>query len=632
MSDYTGEVVIPESVAYNGKTYSVTSIGNYAFADCSSLTSITIPSSVTSIGFEAFLGCSGLTSITIPNSVTSIRHFAFWGCSGLTSVTIGNGVTSIGDGAFYNCSSLTSVHITDVLSWCNIAFSTYDSNPLANANHLYMNGEEINDLVIPSTVISIGDYAFYGCSGLTSVTIPNSVTSIGSYAFSKCGSLTSVTIPNSVTSIGNYAFSYCRSLTSVTIPNSVTSIGESAFADCYVKNDSFINNSALTSSNNWGATLFDKQTNEGLLIADKIVVGCRLWATSITIPNSVTSIGSYAFSGCKGLTSITIPNSITSIGDGAFWGCTSMTSVHITDIAAWCKIAFESSEDCYSNPLYVAHHLYINGEEIKDLVIPNSVTSIGDNAFYGCSSLTSITIPNSVTSIGDGAFRECSGLTSITIPNSVTSIGEWAFYGCTSLTSVTIPNSVTSIGDIAFDNCSSLTDVYCFAENVPKASSNTFDSSLIASATLHVPAGSLEAYSTTDPWSSFGTLVPLIYTLTYIVDGEVYKTYEVAYNEPITSEPVPTKEGYTFSGWSYIPGTMPATDVVIMGTFSINSYALTYVVDGEEYKTSTVVYGSEITPEAEPTKEGYTFSGWSEIPENMPAGDVVVYIRNSHYA
>ena len=146
MSDYTGEVVIPESVAYNGKTYSVTSIGNYAFADCSSLTSITIPSSVTSIGFEAFLGCSGLTSITIPNSVTSIRHFAFWGCSGLTSVTIPNSVTSIGDGAFYNCSSLTSVHITDVLSWCNIAFSTYDSNPLANSNHLYMNGEEINDL------------------------------------------------------------------------------------------------------------------------------------------------------------------------------------------------------------------------------------------------------------------------------------------------------------------------------------------------------------------------------------------------------------------------------------------------------------------------------------------------------
>ena len=679
MSDYTGEVVIPESVAYNGKTYSVTSIGNYAFADCSSLTSITIPSSVTSIGFEAFLGCSGLTSITIPNSVTSIRHFAFWGCSGLTSVTIGNGVTSIGDGAFYNCSSLTSVHITDVLSWCNIAFSTYDSNPLANANHLYMNGEEINDLVIPSTVISIGDYAFYGCSGLTSVTIPNSVTSIGSYAFSKCGSLTSVTIPNSVTSIGNYAFSYCRSLTSVTIPNSVTSIGESAFADCYVKNDSFINNSALTSSNNWGATLFDKQTNEGLLIADKIVVGCRLWATSITIPNSVTSIGSYAFSGCKGLTSITIPNSITSIGDGAFWGCTSMTSVHITDIAAWCKIAFESSEDCYSNPLYVAHHLYMNGEEIKDLVIPSTVTSIGGYAFYGCKGLTSVTIPNSVTSIGGAAFEDCTSLTSITIPNSVTSIKWETFSGCCNLTSITIPSSVTSIGEGAFFNCSGLTsvtipnsvtsikretfsgccnltsitipnsvtsigsgafyyssgltDVYCYAEIVPNTDSDAFSNSNIESATLHVPAGSLEAYRTTDPWSSFGTLVPLIYTLTYIVDGEVYKTYEVAYNEPITSEPVPTKEGYTFSGWSYIPGTMPATDVVIMGTFSINSYALTYVVDGEEYKTSTVVYGSEITPEAEPTKEGYTFSGWSEIPENMPAGDVVVtgsFIPNSY--
>ena len=194
-NEYSGEVVIPESVTYSGKTYSVTSIGDDAFYDCSGLTSVTIPSSVTSIGNYAFQWCSGLTSVTIPNSVTSIGKFAFDRCSGLTSVTIPNSVTSIGNGAFSDCSGLTSV-------------------------------------TIPNSVTSIGDYAFMFCTGLTSVTIPNSVTSIGERAFNGCRSLTSVTIPNSVTSIGDFAFMGCTGLTSVTIGNSVTRIGEYAFYNC----------------------------------------------------------------------------------------------------------------------------------------------------------------------------------------------------------------------------------------------------------------------------------------------------------------------------------------------------------------------------------------------------------------
>ena len=383
------------------------------------------------------------------------------------------------------------------------------------------------------------------------------------------------------------------------------SIGESAFKRC---------SGLISIKVETGNNTYDSRNNCNAIIetaTNALITGCQ----STVIPNSVTSIGGSAFEGCSGLTSVTIPNSVTSIGRYAFYGCSGLTSVTIPNSVT-----------------SIGSYAFYGCSGLTSVTIPNSVTAIGDLAFCGCSGLTSVTIPNSVTSIDIFAFAGCSGLTSVTIPNSVTSIGYYAFSGCKGLTSVTIPNSVTSI-DGAFSGCSSLTDVYCFAENVPKASSDTFDSSLIASATLHVPAGSLEAYRTTDPWSSFGTFVPLIYNLTYIVDGEVYKTSEVAYNEQITPEPVPTKEGYTFSGWSYIPGVMPATDVVVMGTFSINSYALTYMVDGEEYKTSTVVYGSEITPEAEPTKEGYTFSGWSEIPENMPAGDVVVtgsFIPNSY--
>ena len=307
-----------------------------------------------------------------------------------------------------------------------------------------------------------------------------SVTSIGERAFSGCSALTSVTIPNSVTSIGSYAFDGCTGLTSVAIPNSVTSIGNQAFHFC-----------------------------TGL--------------TSVTIPNSVTTIREYAFSGCSGLTSLTIPNSVTSIGRYAFEGCRGLTSVHITDLSSWCKISFGGES---SNPLYLAHHLYLNGEEIKDLVIPNSVTSIGDYAFWECSGLTSVTIPNSVTSIGEGTFAYCKGLTSVTIPNSVTSIGYGAFQNCTGLTSIIIPNSVTSIGGQAFMGCSSLASVtipnsvtaigdkaFSSCKNIETINSkifklfeikeNVFASETYINAILKVPVGMAYKYQNTAAWNKF---------------------------------------------------------------------------------------------------------------------------------
>ena len=356
-------------------------------------------------------------------------------------------------------------------------------------------------------------------------------------------------------------------------------------------------------------------------------------------------IKEYAFHHCEGLTSITILESMTSIGNFAFDNCINLTAVHITDLAAWCNISFSSEK---SNPLYYAHLLYLDGKEINDLVIPDGLTSIARYAFFSCSSLTSITIPNSVTNIGYEAFSGCAGLTSITIPNSVTIIDYSAFSGCTGLTSVTIPNSVTSIGESAFNNCTlltsvtigngmtsidnyafynceNLTKVTCYAEEVPVTATNAFDNSNIASATLYVPTGSVEAYKAAQPWSIFGNIQPKTkFDLTYIVDDEVYKTYEVEQNTPITPEPAPTKEGYTFSGWSEIPETMPAHDVTVTGYFIPNNYSLTYFVDGQVYKTYTVAYGSAITPEPAPTKEGYTFSGWTYIPPTMPASDVVV--------
>lgn len=307
--------------------------------------------------------------------------------------------------------------------------------------------------------------------------------------------------------------------------------------------------------------------------------------TSITIPNSVTSIGDNTFNGCSGLTSVTVGDSVESIGDYAFDGCSSMTSVNI----------------------------------------PNSVISIGKFAFISCDGLTDVNIPNSVTSIGSDAFEWCSGLTSLTIGSSVESIELQTFQGCVSLRSLTIGSSVASICKYAFTYCEKLEDVYCYAENVPSTDADAFKDSHIERVTLHVPESSVEAYKTTSPWRNFKEIIAIPnYMLTYMLDGEVYKTYKYEENREIPVEPEPTKEGYIFSGWSEIPETMPDHDVEVTGTFTVIKYNLTYIVDGEEYKTVEIEYGAEITPEAGPEKEGYTFTGWNEIPETMPAHDVTV--------
>ena len=395
-------------------------------------------------------------------------------------------VTSIGDNAFNGCTGLTSVKI-------------------------------------PNSVTSIGDNAFYRCTGLKSLTIGNLVESIGYAAFAGCEGLTSLTIPNSVTSIGLCAFDGCKGLKSVEIPNSVTSIGNSAFSGCTDLNSLTIGNSVES-------------------IGGHAFYNCHS-VTSLTIPNSVTSIGEYAFSGCTGLTSLTIPNSVTSIGEYAFSGCTCLTTIN------W------NAVNVISYPYYSNNHPFNNctnlstvvfGEDVEtipssafvictsltSLTIGNSVTSIGDNAFSGCTGLTSVEIPNSVTSIGVAAFANCEDLTSLTIgnsvksigrfaffcchsvtsltiPNSVTSIGNDAFNGCTGLTSLTIPNSVTSIGNNAFSGCTGLTKITSFANSFQTIGNNIFDK-VNKSIPVYVPCSSISDYQTASGWNEFTNYQPII--------------------------------------------------------------------------------------------------------------------------
>ena len=428
--EYSGNVVIPETVVCNDETYSVTSIGDHAFY-C----------------------CYGLASVEIPNSVTNIERSAFCYCGGLTSVVIGNSVTSIGDDAFFDCNALTSV-------------------------------------VIPCSVTSFGRQAFYSCDNLVSIEIPNSVTSIGENAFHDtawynnlpdgvvyAGKLlykykgtmpinTSITIEEGTIAICSSAFSGYRGLASVVIPNSVTRIDDYAFNGCISLKDLRIEDGESTlslghgSSEGWTTGLFRECPLEALYLGRNLSYDHNPFSDittlgSVVIGDCVTSIGGYAFSGCSTLTSIEIPNSVTSIGGYAFYGCSTLTSIEIPgSVTRIDNYAFDGCESLYS------------------ITIPDSVTSIGESAFADCVSLSSIVLSDSLTSIGMYAFAGCSSMSSITIPDSVTLIGKRVFQICDSLTTVyskkaTPPSAERDM----FEYCDLLTKIY-----VPTSSVNAYKS------------------------------------------------------------------------------------------------------------------------------------------------------------
>ena len=342
ISEYSGDVVIPEYVTYNNIIYEVTSIGNNAFYNSGDLTSVTIPNSVTSIGSDAFYGCSSLTSIVIPNSVTRIGEEAFYRCSGLTFVSIGNSVTSIGQIVFGGCTNLTTV--------------TLESNSIVSANRSHdtsmksIFGDKVKTYIIGNDVTRIGDYAFSGCSGLVSVTIGNGVTSIGGAAFGGCSSLTSITIPNSVTRIGYYAFENCSGLQKVIVSDIAA----------------------------WCRILFGDYNANPLYYTHHLYSDEETEITDLVIPNSVTSVNDYAFYGCSGLTSVTIPNSVTSIGYMAFYGCSGLTS----------------SVTIPNSVTSIGQDAFYGCSGLITATIGSGVLSIGSSAFQSTSLKKVIWLPN----------------------------------------------------------------------------------------------------------------------------------------------------------------------------------------------------------------------------------------------
>ncbi len=417
------------------------------------------------------------------------------------------------------------------------------------------------DIIIPNfynglPVTSIGGNAFNGQSSLESVTISNSITSIAGYAFANCDSLVSIIIPNSVMNIGDYAFSNCDLLSNISIPNSVTNIGGNAFSNCISLISIDISNSVKE-------------------IGDSTFYGCQQ-LSNISIPNGVTRIGDEAFSYCKLLASITIPNSVTNIGSSAFRGCSSLANVYYTgEVEEWVRISFD---DYRSNPLWVGANLFFNGEIASDITLPDSVTSIGNYAFYACRSLTKITIGDSVvsigseafcdcdlltnviigngeTSIGDSAFCDCDSLKNVILGNGLISIGRSAFYSCDSLVNITIPNSVTSISDYSFSYCNSLKNVTLGNGLISIGGSAFFVCNSLTSFNFE---GTIEQWNTI---KAFDLLIGS-YTI-YCTDGEIAKNGTVTYYPSEGLE-------FTFLGSSYTVsgiGSCTDTELVIPSTY-----------------------------------------------------------------
>ncbi len=476
---YSGAVIIPSSVTYSGRKYSVTEIGAAAFYCCCEITSITIPNSVTNInyndsgiGYKAFYGCTGLTSVTLPESLDVSNELIYFTKDGIRYhvlngkevevvdayassieipqiITAGNNFSVVNFSRNFDTENRVEEIVVDENNpyFCSINGVLYNKDA---TQIIYCPKNKKGAINIPTSVTSIDSDLFYHRTGLTSVTIPESVTSIGDCAFEGCTGLTSITIPESVTSIGDRAFEGCTGLVSVSFPNSldVAQSGLSFTQDGIryrIYNDKEVSIQRYPTSYT-GDLVIPQTVSAGNIytitgIGELAFRECTS-LTSITIPESVTSIGDYAFHLCTSLTSVTIPESVTSIGETAFYACTSLTSITIPESVT-----------------SIGEGAFLACIGLTSITIPESVTSIGYRAFEGCRSLTSITIPESVTSIGDYAFMECTSLTSITIPESVTSIGDYAFQLCTSLTSVTIPESVTSIGSCAFAECSNLEEI-----------------------------------------------------------------------------------------------------------------------------------------------------------------------------
>ncbi len=619
----------------------VTSTGDYAFADCKNLVTISMADTVMSVSFGSFHNCPSLEEVTIPENVTTIGYAAFEGCMNLKKVTIPKTVKAIYTGAF-NSRNLKDVYYGGTVEeWKNI--KVWEGNDVLNNATIHCTdgniigkenlaasgncGENITwTLDVDGTLTISGtgnmpwqlvypewyDYA----EDVLAVQIDPRITSIGTYAFFKCKNLESVTIPENVTKIGDSAFSGCEKLENIIIPTKVTEIGLGAFSDCHTFTRISIPDGVTKI---WGYTFFKCENLE-----------------EVIIPDSVTSIEEEVFYGCENLKKVVIPDGVTAIANGTFQCCSSLEEIVIPDGVT--SIGNDAFEEC---------------ESLKEIIIPDGVTNIGESAFMWCNQATKIvlpagiteipkwmlaydielldvTIPENVTSIGKEAFVMCGNLTKIVVPKNVITIGEGAFSWCSGLTEITISNSVQSIEAEAFNKCSRLTDVYYDGtkEQWQAISIDSTENDALLNATIHCTDGDITPETDSTNAISFGTTTQSSETYHALFSGlTAGEDYAVIVSrsaeQPLKAENL-----------AYIIQLPAGADGTLDVKFKAqNAEDLSYVVAcrrGEDRHSIEVTHGrssdaeavsgKQVTITAEDRgKEGYKFSKWAVL-----SGDVTL--------
>ena len=494
--DAAGDVVILDRFTVGTEEYVVTNIGEAAFRANRHIKSVSIPETVTDIAGSAFSLCDSLKTVQLPEGLTRVAPRLFAGCSQLVSVDIPSSVSIIDSYAFNSCVSLASLALPAGLTrvgrgafegtpWYASLYDEAPEGPFYIGSLLlsYKGNMPTGELVIKEGTTYIGYGVFINCGGLTSVSIPESVTYVDQLAFENCSGLTAVHIKDLAAWCGiEFQWGYTQ---------------KSSNPLCYAHH-LYLNGEVVT----------DLVIPEGVTsIGSYAFDGCTD-LTSVTIPNGVTNIGTYAFRECSNLTSVTIPPSMATMGEMAFIWCFNLNAVHISDLAGWCGISFLGSANSL---FFYGASLYLDDKEVKDLLI----------------------IPEGVTTIGNGVFKNYSRLTTVVIPNSVTEIGEYAFSDCSDMTSVTIGNNVNSIGQWAFSGCQKLMDVYCYAQNTPYTENDVFYNTKIENITLHVPAASISAYQTVEPWKNFKQIVALTDMEEYHPLLEEGKVWQYSYNNGV---------------------------------------------------------------------------------------------------
>jgi hypothetical protein len=487
----------------------ITSVGTYAFYNCTKLSQITLSENLVSIGSRAFHGCTNLAGITLPESVTFIGGSAFARCPNIVFTVTGSGSLSLLDGG-----RALVWDGTELLAYPSASGSiTLPENVTSVGGYAFNGCTGLVQITLPENVTSVGDYAFSGCKGLTQITLPGSLNSLGQAAFDGCTSLVQITLPGNVTSVGDYTFNGCINLAEVTLPQGLISVGAWAFGHCASLTQITLPGS-LTSLGNWAFA------DTGL--------------TKITLPEGLTSVGYQVFSNCTNLAQIEFPEGILSIGEQAFTGCRGLTQITLPE-----------------NLVSIGVYAFSGCRGLTQITLPESLEYIGPDSFYGCTNLAGITLPAGLVSISGNSFADCPKLVftltgdgslsvleegralvrdgtellaypsasgGITLPESITSVGRYAFYYCANLVQINFPQTLISVGDYAFYRCTNLVLVTCNAPTPPEIGRYVFYNSAIVfypppileNLQIRVPAGSVEAYKAAENWSGYAGRIAAI--------------------------------------------------------------------------------------------------------------------------